>query len=337
LFFWTGASPRGKKQPFDRLRANGSGYLWNAQAAKDKVSQVTFEVELLKPRIGAAIRVDRAHVCDGEVIRACHELMEERTLVVFPEIGLSDEEQLELTDRLGSRVYYAANVPGGTTAGADVYEVTLESEINSEPEYVLSTFFWHFDGAHNHAPPPKVSMLASWGVADRGGQTEFANTYAAWEALPEEDKAELEGLRVKHSIIASMRPFAETPSEEERARWIKAVFNTRMGEEVPEGCDPDDYEKENPLVWTHASGRKSLVLGVSADRVVGMPLAEGRALLSRLLEWSVQPEFTYRHHWRKGDLVIFDNPGAMHRVLPYRAGSGRVMHRTTVSGVEPIV
>lgn len=297
---------------------------------------MTFEVELLKPQIGAAIHVDRTSVCDEDVIRACQELLEERTLVVFPEIGLSDAEQLELTDRLGSRVYYASNVPGGTTAGSDVYEITLEAEINDEPEYVLSTFFWHFDGSHNHAAPPKVSMLAACGVAQKGGQTEFANTYAAWEALPDEEKAELEGLRVKHSIISSMRPFAETPSEEERARWIKAVFNTRAGEEVPPECDPEDYEKEHPLVWTHASGRKSLVLGVSADRIVGMPLAEGRALISRLMEWIVQPEFTYRHKWRTGDLVLFDNPGALHRVLPYAAGSGRVMHRTTVSGVELI-
>jgi alpha-ketoglutarate-dependent taurine dioxygenase len=297
---------------------------------------MTFEVELLKPRIGAAIHVDPASVCDDDVIQACQQLMEERTLVVFPEIGLSDEQQLELTDRLGSRVYYAANVPGGTTAGSDVYEITLESEINNEPEYVLSTFFWHFDGAHNHAAPPKVSMLASWGLAEKGGQTEFANTYAAWEALPDDEKAELERLRVKHSIISSMRPFVEAPSDEERARWIKAVFNTRLGEEVPTGCDPEDFEKEHPLVWTHASGRKSLVLGVSADRVVGMPLAEGRALISRLMEWSVQPEFTYRHKWRKGDLVMFDNLGALHRVLPYGAGSGRVMHRTTVSGAELI-
>jgi alpha-ketoglutarate-dependent taurine dioxygenase len=295
-----------------------------------------FAVEHLKPKIGAAVHVEADHVCDGEVIAACKKLLEERTLVVFPEIGLTDEQQLELTDRLGNRVYYAAKVPGGTTAGADVYEITLEPEINDEPEYVLSTFFWHFDGAHNHAPPPKVSMLASWGVADRGGETEFANTYAAWEALPEEEKAQLEGLRVKHSIIASMRPFADTPSEEDKGRWIKAVFNTRTGEDIPQGCDPDDYEKEHPLVWTHASGRKSLVLGVSADRVVGMPLAEGRALISRLMEWTVQPDFVYRHKWRKGDLVIFDNPGALHRVLPYRPGSGRKMHRTTVSGVELI-
>lgn len=297
---------------------------------------MSFEVELLKPKIGAAIQVDRAHVCDDDVVETCQRLLEERTLVVFPEIGLSDEEQLELTDRLGSRVYYAANVPGGTSAGSDIYEITLEPEINDAPEYVLSTFFWHFDGSHNHAPPPKISMLASWGVAQKGGQTEFANTYAAWEALPDDEKAELEGLRVKHSIISSMRPFAETPTDEERSRWIQAVFNTRLGEEVPPGCDPEDFEKEHPLVWTHESGRKSLVLGVSADRIVGMPLAEGRALISRLLEWTVQPEFTYRHEWRKGDLVLFDNPGALHRVLPYRAGSGRVMHRTTVTGVELI-
>jgi len=292
--------------------------------------------EQIKPLIGSVVDVDRSDLSDQDVIREILTALEEHIVLVFPEIGLSDEEQLELTDRLGSRVHYASNVPGGTTAGSDIYEITLDTSVNNQPEYVLSTFFWHFDGSHGHIEPPKASLLTSRGVANKGGQTEFANTYAAYEYLPDDEKAEIEGLRVKHSIISSMRPFSDSPSEEECARWINAVFKSREAEGSGPVDPAEDYEKEHPLVWTHASGRRSLVLGVSADRVVGMPLAEGRALLSRLLEWTVQPEFVYRHEWQEGDLVICNNPGALHRVLPYDARSGRVMHRTTVSGVELI-
>ncbi len=67
-----------------------------------------------------------------------------------------------------------------------------------------------------------------------------------------------------------------------------------------------------------------------------MPLAEGRALLTRLLEWSVQPDFTYRHPWREGDFVVWNNCGSLHRVIPYDRHSGRTMHRTSVLGTEMI-
>jgi alpha-ketoglutarate-dependent taurine dioxygenase len=294
---------------------------------------MTVHVKPIKPHIGAIIQVDRRSICDAEVIQHCHDLMDDRAVLVFPQIGLSDAEQLEFTDRLGARVYYATNVPGGTAADPDVYKVTLDPNINDAPEYVLSTFFWHFDGAHGHTAPPKATLLSAHRVSAKGGQTEFANTYAAYERLPESDKAEIEGLRVRHSIIAAMRPFTDNPTEDDMSRWRSSVFKSR-GEANSSGIDPDDFEKEHPICWTHSSGRKSLVLGVSADRVVGMTLAEGRALLTRLLEWTVQPDFVYRHQWREGDLVICNNPGALHRAIPYAANSGRAMHRTTVAGLE---
>src|SRR5205823_2826927 len=75
-------------------------------------------------------------------------------------------------------------------------------------------------------------------------------------------------------------------------------------------------EGERPLVWTSKSGRKSLLIGETADRIVGWPLAEGRALLARLLEWTAQPEFVYSHQWQEGDLVIWHNISALHRVIP---------------------
>ena len=155
-------------------------------------------------------------------------------------------------------------------------------------------------------------------VAEEGGDTEFANTYAAYEALPEDEKAELDDVRVVHSFAAAQLHMTPEPSDKERAAWDR----------VP--------SKEHPLVWTRRNGRKSLLIGSTADRIVGLSDEESRALLERLLEWSTQPRFVLRHHWHPGDLVIWDNTGLLHRAIPYEQTSPRLMHRTTLVGEEAV-
>jgi alpha-ketoglutarate-dependent taurine dioxygenase len=119
-------------------------------------------------------------------------------------------------------------------------------------------------------------------------------------------------------MIATQRDVFPNPTAEQRAAWARF---------------PD---KVHPLVWTHRSGRKSLVLGSSASHVVGMELEKGRALLDELMVWATQPQFVYRHEWSVGDFVMWDNTGCMHRVEAYPADSGRMMHRTTLVGEEAI-
>ena len=116
-----------------------------------------------------------------------------------------------------------------------------------------------------------------------------------------------------------MRPVFESLSEADLSRW-------RGMSEV----------MVHPLVWTHRSGRKSLVIGSHADSVAGLPIPHGRSLLVRLQEWAAQPAFSYRHEWQEGDLVIWDNCGCMHRVVPYDENSGRKMQRTTIMGEERV-
>ncbi len=184
---------------------------------------------------------------------------------------------------------------------------------------MLGTFFWHIDGVSINQPLPKATVLSARKLSFSGGQTEFASTYAAFEHLPDEEKKALERLKVVHKMEASMRPVFEQSSEEDLARW-------RGMSEV----------MVHPLVWTHNSGRKSLVIGSHADHVVGLPIAHGRSLLVRLQEWAAQPAYSYRHEWHEGDLAIWDNCGCMHRVVPYDESSGRTMHRTTIAGEERI-
>jgi alpha-ketoglutarate-dependent taurine dioxygenase len=88
-------------------------------------------------------------------------------------------------------------------------------------------------------------------------------------------------------------------------------------------------------VWLHRSGRKSLITSMSGTEVLGMDQEEGEALLARLLAWASRPEYVYTHEWQVGDIVIWDNTGVMHKVLPYDITAGRLHHRTTVAGDEP--
>jgi len=93
-------------------------------------------------------------------------------------------------------------------------------------------------------------------------------------------------------------------------------------------------DKELPLVWKHRSGRRSLLIGSTASHVVGLDRRASAVLLCRVREWATQSQFVYRHHWKVGDLVIWDNTGTMHRALEYALDSGRMMHRTKLQGEE---
>jgi len=264
--------------------------------------------ENIKEFIGSRVSWDdRADLFTPEAAAAIRAKVEERTVLVLPQLGLTDEEQLQITElmvRLTGRFNVQEN-------NEDVYQVTLDPKINPQPEYVLGTFFWHMDGITVDMPPPFATLLSCRIAPDKGGETEFASTYAAYEGLPDEEKRDLEGLKEVHSVKASLSPILDAIPE----KHYDKVVNIGM-------------IKEHPIVWTHASGRKSMVIGTTADHVVGQSIPAGRALLIRLQEWAAQPAFSLRHKWSEGDFVIWDNTGAMHRALPYEATTGRMMHRT---------
>ncbi len=276
-------------------------------------------IEPIKPDIGGIVHVDQENLLDDQVIAAIQTGLEDRGVLVFPRLNLTDAEQVALTDKLGTRGSYTKEAPGNDNSEKDVYTVTLDKSINTQPEYVLGTYFWHIDGVTMDQPLPKATLLTARKLSPSGGQTEFANTYAAYEHLPEEEKQAIERLRVLHTLETSMRPAVEEPTEEDLARW-RAMSSAMV----------------HPLVWKHPSGRKSLVVGTHAAKVIDEPFADGRSRLVRLQEWAAQPAFSYRHEWNEGDLVIWDNWGVMHRVVPYDADSGRRMHRTTIMGEERI-
>ena len=273
-------------------------------------------IEPIKPLIGGLVHVDKADLCDPEVIETLQAALEERGVLVFPRINLSDQEQLAFTDCMGERVNFTRRVPGSDASAQDVYKVTLDEEVNLEPDYVLGTFFWHIDGVTMDMPLPKATLLSARSLSSEGGSTEFANLYAAYERLPDDEKQEIEGLRAIHTLEASVRPVYGRPPQERVDHW--------------QAMTPG---MEQPIAWRHESGRTSLIVGTHAEGVKGMPGPHGRALLARLQQWAAQPDFVYRHKWQVGDLVIWDNLGLMHRVIPY-TDQKRVMHRTSIASHE---
>jgi alpha-ketoglutarate-dependent taurine dioxygenase len=273
------------------------------------------EFEPIKPLVGSRVHVSRQDLFDPEVIHQIRRELDERVILIFPQLGLDNTEQLALTDALGQRQNLTSDAT--TDKSDDVYKVTLDPKINRIPEYVLGTFFYHIDGMPIDPPPPYATLLSARRVAEHGGQTEFASTSAAYDALSDPEKEEFEHLRVRHSVASSLRAIADV---------------------IPEKHKPHlglDLGAERPLVYTRGSGRKSLLVGSTADTIVGRDVAHGRSLLARLQEYAAGPDFSYKHYWTEGDLAIWVNPAAMHRVVPYDAQSGRMMHRTTV-GAEKV-
>jgi alpha-ketoglutarate-dependent taurine dioxygenase len=153
-------------------------------------------------------------------------------------------------------------------------------------------------------------------LPDEGGDTGFANTYAAWEALPEDRKVQIEGLKAVHALAGAQRSVEPEPAYETFRQWQQVRSNTL------------------PLVWKHRSGRKSLVVGNTAVGVIGMDPLESAELLVFLRDWATQERFTYRHKWSMGDCVMWDNTGTLHRALPYDPASGRLLTRTKLAGEE---
>jgi alpha-ketoglutarate-dependent taurine dioxygenase len=273
-----------------------------------ETAAMTFQTTDLKPLIGTRIEADKALLLSGEKAATLRELLETRGVLVFPKAGLTDDEQ---------RIF-AATIGTPTDQGErGLHKISLDEKVTATARYLKGTVLWHVDG-WNDPVPARGTVLTAHVLSETGGQTDFSNTYAAYAELPEETKQRIEGLKVAHTMEGTQRGVHELVTPEMQADW--ANFHIHR----------------HPLVWTHRSGRKSLLLGSAADWIEGMDRAESDALLAELKAWAAEPRFVYRHDWQVGDMVVWDNCGVLHRVTPYPADSGRVMHRVTLEGEEPI-
>jgi alpha-ketoglutarate-dependent taurine dioxygenase len=263
----------------------------------------------LTPRIGSEIRTDLDTLLSGRQAENIRSTLERRGVIFFRGLQITDRQQVTIARTLGNLVQ---------NEGEDgIYKISLDKNVNQRAEYLKGSMFWHFDGSLQ--PYPNLAtLLRAVKLSETGGETEFCNTYAAYDDLPHADKALIAELRVVHSAERSQYYVSPEMSYEQIAFWQKSPT------------------KACPMVWTHRSGRKSLLLGATADYVIGLPVEQSRALLARLRDWATQPQYVYRHEWQLGDLLIWDNTGTMHRALPYAVDSGRLMHRTILAGEEPL-
>ncbi len=261
----------------------------------------------LTPLIGTLVETDVESLVSGAASAEIAELVQRRGVLVIRGAVLDDARQLAFTDTLG---------PLLSDKSGEVYKVTYDPvESPNLYFYTPGNFFWHIDRTDSDVPP-FITMLNAKRLPAEGGDTLFANTYAAYEALLEEDKALIERLYVVHRVTDSFR-FVPNLSEEQQAAF--------------RAHEP----KRHPLVWRHRNGRKSLITSTSGNEIAGMDKAEGEALLQRMMDWATQPQFVYRHQWQVSDIVMWDNTGTMHKAMPYAEDSGRLLHRTTVMGDEP--
>jgi alpha-ketoglutarate-dependent taurine dioxygenase len=248
------------------------------------------------------------------------QLFRDHHILVFPDQKLSREQQYAFTSNFGQVERHGSdNAQQKRHAVAHVIS-NLDSAGNpvDRSSSPVSNYRWHTDKSY-YAVPPMLTALYAVEMPPRGGDTEFANTAMGFAELSETVKRRISGLRVVFFWGASAGESDASPPSAPMRRAHPPV--------------------DHPLVRTHPeTGSKALYLGNHSSHILGMPRAEGAAVLDELLEHTTQRQFVYAHRWRLGDLVMWDNRCLLHRaVANYDMGSyRRVLHRSVVRGTVPI-
>jgi alpha-ketoglutarate-dependent 2,4-dichlorophenoxyacetate dioxygenase len=274
--------------------------------------------------VGEVSGVDLRRPLARDEVAAIDAGMDRYAVLVFHGQNITDEQQIAFSRNFGE----IENAAGGNVTKPD--EKRLDPLMNDVSNlgqdnrplarddrrrlFNLGNQLWHSDSSFRTIPA-KYSLLSGRVVVDQGGNTEFADMRAAYDALDDETKALVEDLVCEHSLLYSrgLLGFEATPEEREMFRPVR-----------------------QRLVRIHpVTGRKSLYLASHAGAIVGWPVPEARALLRDLTEHATQPQFVHAHRWRQYDLVMWDNRQTMHRVRRFDESLVRDMRRTTVAGDAP--
>ena len=277
--------------------------------------------------VGEVSGVDLTRPVDPPDIAAIEAAIAEHAVLVFRDQRITDEQQLtfsryfgELEETRGTGI----SKPGEQRlhpAFADVSNLDKDNTIlardNRRRLYSLGNMLWHSDSSFKPIPAC-YSLLSGRIVVEQGGQTQFADMRAAYDALDDAVKTEIADLICEHSLIYSREVLGFSDLTEAERATMRPVRQV--------------------LTRTHPiSGRKSIYLASHIGTIVGWPIPEARAFIRDLTEHATQPQFVYSHQWRPFDLVMWDNRCTMHRVRRYDASQVRDMRRTTVAGSAPTV
>ncbi len=269
--------------------------------------------------------IDLTKPLSAAEVAAIHAGMDTYAVLVFRDQPIDDAQQLAFTRSLGEiehAIGTSLRAPSEyrlPTTFADVSNLDQHNQVFAREDrrrlFGLGNRLWHSDSSFK-VIPAKYSLLHARSIPSKGGNTEFADMRAAYDALDDETKAEVEHLVCEHSQIFSRQQLGFTDFTEEERERFKPVRQ----------C----------LVRTHpVTGRRSLYLASHAGAILGWPVPEARAFLRDLVEHATQRQFVYAHRWRVGDLVMWDNRQTMHRARPFPAHEPRDMRRTTLAGDAP--
>lgn len=234
--------------------------------------------------------------------------MDQFGVLVFHDQQMTDAEHLEFAQRFDGELHYKTGYSvlqksrlGNNEALTDISNLDEKGNVLKANDrrrgYLLGNRLWHTDASFQD-PPGRYSMLLARVIPPVPADTQFADMRGAYDALSEEIKAQITHLHAHHSIVYSRHVLGFDFSEEEQKKLPGAM---------------------HPLVRTNPrTGRKSLYLASHAAKIIDWPIPEGRLLLHDLMEHATQPQFTYSHPWRVGDLVIWDNLATMHRGRPFQ-------------------
>jgi alpha-ketoglutarate-dependent 2,4-dichlorophenoxyacetate dioxygenase len=284
---------------------------------------MTVQLKPLHPFFAAeAEGVDLRRSVRPETRREIEAAIDRYAVLVFRRQPLTEEEQIDFGRSFGPLdigLKKALKRPNRykhdeTIDISNVDETGGIASVASKKMYSqLANQLWHSDSSFEN-PPARYSMLHSVTTPSRGGETEFADLRAAYDALSPDLKQQIDGLRAQHYALYSRMNLGDTEWTDEQRRAIPPA--------------------EWPLVRTHpGSGRKLLFVGVHATHIVGMHLGQGRLLLAELLEHATQREFVYRHHWQVGDTVMWDNRAVLHRGRRYDLSQRRELRRVSTQDV----
>ena len=231
-------------------------------------------------------------------------------VLVFPGQHLTSAEQVAFARRFGDLEVLAEGYDAVPISTIDRSGEVMEPE-HPVMQVVRGNQHWHTDSSYMPVSA-KASMLSAKVVTSAGGETEWADMRAAYDALDDETRARISNLCAHHSIVYSQ---------------AKAGFDSKLGYGM------DEAEQLRPLVKLHpVTGRPSLFIGRHAHAIPGLTEEESDALLDELLAWACQPPRVYRHRWEPGDLVVWDNRCVLHRACEWDLTEPRVMRHTRIAG-----
>jgi alpha-ketoglutarate-dependent taurine dioxygenase len=283
---------------------------------------MSVEIIPLNSGVGAEVRnIDLSIDMSDAALADTMDAFARYRLLLFREQELPPERHIAFSRRLGELEHFVDSKDQlqGHPELLRVSNIDQEDDSIKDVEepghksFTLGTSTWHSDSSYKEIPS-KASLLYGIEIPAEGGETEFADTAAAYAALSDDEKAEIDDLTVIHDFEETRRWNGLPPRPLEVRLAVPAV--------------------EHPLVLQRENGDRCLFLGQHASYVLGKPYVESHAFLEKMVTYATQPQFVYHHAWSAGDLVLFDNLAMLHRAMPYRlAEDRRLLHRTTVAGV----